>query len=148
MLPALRISSAVLGTSFQQNATLLRSIRGWRSQASSDGSETPFLDIGLDENEAGLSEVDVNGGGTVCSNGGEEVLCLETMDYLLQFLTVTSEEDSSSSRTITHADNVALNQGGDRKGSRQMVGYNGEHRWIGIQQSTCGNQVGGREGKA
>ena len=74
MLPALRISRTVLGSSFQQNATLLRSIRGWRSQASSDGSETPFFDVGLDENEAGLPEVDVNSSGTICSNGGEEIL--------------------------------------------------------------------------
>jgi len=129
VLPALRISRTVLGTSFQQNATLLRSIRGWRSQASSDGSETPFFDVGLDENEAGLPEVDVNSSGTICSNGGEEILCLETVNYLLKFLTVASEEDSASSRTITHADDIALDQGGTIR-SRA--------KWLVITASTGG----------
>jgi hypothetical protein len=118
----LGISRTVLGTGFQQNATLLRSVRGWRSQTSSDGGQTPFLDIGLDEDEAGLSEVDVNSSRAVCANGGEEVLCLETVDYLFELLTIACKEDSTSSRPVTHTNNIALYQWGPiRSGAKWLV---------------------------
>jgi hypothetical protein len=122
VLPALGISRTVLGTSFQQNATLLRSVRGWGSQTSSNGGETPFLDVGLDKDESSLSEVDVDSSRAVCADGGEEVLRLETVDYLFELLTIACEEDSTSPRSVTHADNIALYQWGPvRSGAKWLV---------------------------
>ncbi|KAI6770773.1 hypothetical protein HG531_009628 [Fusarium graminearum] len=93
-------------------ALLIRSVRGRRGQASSDRSETPLLDVGLDEDETSLSEVDVNSSRAVCTDGREEVLCLETVDYLFELLAIAREEDSTGSRTVTHANNIALYQWG------------------------------------
>jgi hypothetical protein len=110
VLRALRISIAVLGTSFQQYATLLRSIRWRRSQASSHRSQTPFLDVCLDENEAGLTKVDVNSSRTICTDRREEVLRLEPVNNLLELFTIASEEDSTGSRTITYPNDITLHQ--------------------------------------
>lgn len=59
--------------SFQEDATLLASVGGRGREGAGRGCETPFLNIGLDENEAELAEVDVDGGGPVSADGWEEV---------------------------------------------------------------------------
>lgn len=46
---------------------------------------------------------------SVCADGWEEVLRLETVCYVVESLAVTGKEDGACSRTITDADNVALN---------------------------------------
>jgi hypothetical protein len=108
MCPALVGSISVLATGFQQDATLLRAIWWWGGQAASDGSQAPFLDVGFDKDETSLTKVDVDDGGAVGSDSREEVLRLETMDYLVEFLTVASKEDGSSSWPIPNSDNIAL----------------------------------------
>lgn len=110
MLLALRICGAAVGARFQQNTTLLRSVRRRRREASGSGSQTPFLDIGLDEDETGLTKVDVDHGRTVGANSGEEVLRLETVDHLLELLAVASKEDGTGSRAVANTDNIALHQ--------------------------------------
>lgn len=105
---ALRIGIAILGPGFQQNTTLLGAIWGRRSQTASDGSQSPFLNIGLNENEAGLAKVDMDDCGTVGADGWEEVLRLEAVDYLVEFLAVAGEEDGTGAGTISDANNVAL----------------------------------------
>lgn len=99
---------SVLPSSFQKNVALLRSIWRWRCQAASHRCETPLLDVGFDEDEAGLAKVDVDGAGTIGSDGREEVLGLETMDDILQFLSVASEEDCARARAIANTYDIAL----------------------------------------
>ena len=100
---------SILCSRFQQNATLLRAVRRRRRQASSDRSKTPLLDVGLDEDEASLAKVDMNNRGTVGADSREEVLCLESMDDLIKFLAVASEEDGSGSWTVTNTNDIACN---------------------------------------
>lgn len=101
---------AVLGCAFKQDTALFRSVWRRRRQATSDGSQPPLLDIGLDKDEAGLAEVDVNYGRTIGANRGEEVLRLESMSDLFQLLTIAGEKDGASSRAISDTDNVALHE--------------------------------------
>lgn len=76
MSPPLRRGKAILGTGFQKDAALLRAIRGRGSQAASDRSQTPFLDICLNKDETRLTKVDVNCRGPVGPDSREEVLRL------------------------------------------------------------------------
>ncbi len=46
--------------------------------------------------------------GTVRSEGGEEILSLEAMSDILEFLAVAGEEDGACEGTVAHPDNVAL----------------------------------------
>lgn len=76
MGPTVRRGEAVLGAGFEENAALLRAVRGRGSQAARDRGQPPFLDICLDEDEARLTKIDVNRRWPVGSNGGKEVLRL------------------------------------------------------------------------
>lgn len=58
---------------FQKNATLLAPVGGWGREGARCGGETPFLDVGFDEYEAELAEVNVNRGGAVGADSREEV---------------------------------------------------------------------------
>lgn len=58
---------------FQEDAALLASVGGRGREGAGRGGETPFLDVGFDEDEAELAEVDVDGGGAVSANCREEV---------------------------------------------------------------------------
>ena len=42
------------------------------------------------------------------AHSGEEVLCLETVRHIIELLAVASEEDCSSARPVTNADDVSL----------------------------------------
>jgi hypothetical protein len=111
MCPALGISiTTILGTSFQQNATLFGAIRWRRSQATSHGSQTPFLDVCLDEDEAGLTKIDVDDSGTVGTDGWEEIWRLKTVDNLVEFLAVASEKDGAGPWAVSNTDDVALDE--------------------------------------
>lgn len=101
---------AVFCAALQQNATLLGAVRWRRRKASSDGRKAPFLDVGFDEDEAGLTKVDVNSGGPVGADGREEVLRLEAMDDFFEPLAVAGEENGARARTIADADNIALDE--------------------------------------
>lgn len=65
---------SILCSAFQQNTALLRAIWRWWCQATSYRSKPPLLDVGLNEDEAGLAEVDMDNGRAVGTNGWEEVL--------------------------------------------------------------------------
>lgn len=108
MCSALGICVTVLRTRFQENATLLGAIRWRGSQATSNRSQTPLLDVGFDKVEAGLSEVDMDDGGTVGTDGREEILGFETMNNFVELLTVASKEDCACSWPVPNPDNIAL----------------------------------------
>lgn len=102
---------SILGSALEQDATLLRTVRRRWRKAASYWRESPLLDVGLDEVEACLAEVDVDSGRTVGADSREEVLRLETVDNLLELLAIAGEEDSARSRSVSDAYNVTLNEG-------------------------------------
>ena len=101
---------------FQKNTPLLAPIRRWRRKTACHGGQTPFLDIGLYEDEATLAEVDVDRTWTIGSDGGEEILRLETMDNVVELFAVACEEDGASSGSVADAHNVALDVFGPIEG--------------------------------
>lgn len=109
--PALRAShEPVLVAGFQQDATLFGAVRRRGCEAARDGRQSPFLDVGLDEDEAGLAEVDVDSSRAVGADGREEVLGLEAVDDFLELLAVAGEEDAACPGSVADTDNVALNE--------------------------------------
>jgi hypothetical protein len=100
----------------EKYAPLLRAVRGRGRQGTRDGRETPLLDVGLDEHEAGLAEVDVHAAGPVGAHGGEEVLVLEAVADVLELLAVAGEEDGARAGPIADAYYVALDIGGPVRG--------------------------------
>ena len=62
----------------------------------------------------------MHGSGAVGSNGGDEVLGFEAMRYIIQLLTVASEEDGARAGTVADANDIALDNlgsvGGGIKG--------------------------------
>lgn len=99
---------AVLCAGLEENTALLGTVRGWRREAAGDGGESPFLDVGLDEDEARLAEIDMNRGWAVGANSREEVLRLETVNDFLELLAVASKEDSSGPGSVPNTYDVAL----------------------------------------
>jgi hypothetical protein len=55
-----------------------------------------------------LSKVDVYGAGSVGADSREEIVGFEAMGNVFKFLAVTSEEDGTSTRTITDANYITL----------------------------------------
>lgn len=99
---------AVLAPGLEQDVALLGAVRRRRREAAGHGGEAPLLDVGLDEDEAGLAKVDVDDAGAVGADGGEEVLRLDTVNDVLQFLTVAGEENGARPRAVADANDVAL----------------------------------------
>ena len=63
-----------LSTGLEQDATLFAAVgRRW-CETSGHGRQTPLLDVGLDKNEAHLTQVHMHGTWAVGANGGEEVV--------------------------------------------------------------------------
>lgn len=108
----LKVSSGPPLSSFQQYATLLAPIWWWRGQRPRGGGETPLFDVGFDEHEAELAKVDVDAGGTVGADGGEEVEGFETVGGVVEFFAVAGEEDGAGAGTVADADDVTLVEGG------------------------------------
>ena len=50
----------------------------------------------------------MHGTRAVCADGGEEVLGLETVGYIIKFLAVASEEDGACAGAVANAYHVAL----------------------------------------
>ena len=103
---------SILSAAFQQDATLLGTVRRWWCQTASDRRKPPLLDICLDEVEPGLAKVDVNSGRAVGTDSREEILCLEPVDYLFQFLAIPGEKDGTSSGSVADADDIPLDEWG------------------------------------
>ena len=92
----------------KQDTTLLTPIWGWWRKTARHRRQPPFLDIRFDENKAGLAKVDVHCTRAVCADGGEEILGLETVGYIVEFLAVASEEEGARAGPVTAAYLVAL----------------------------------------
>ena len=101
--------SYALTTRLKQDAALLAAIRRRRSQAARRGSQAPFLDVGLNEDEAHLAKVNVNSTRAVCADGWKEVLRFEIVGNFVQFLPVPGEEDAARSWPIANANHITLN---------------------------------------
>ena len=76
------------------------------------GSKTPLLYVGLNEDKAHLSKVDMNLARSLGSNGREEVLSLESMCNIVEFLAIASEKDCPSARPISNSNDISLNVSG------------------------------------
>lgn len=100
--------SYAIATRVQKYRSLFAAIRWWRRKAASLWCETPFLDVGLDENEAHLTEIDMYLARSVCSNRGKEVLCFETVCDIIELLAVASEEERSSPWSVADANDISL----------------------------------------
>jgi hypothetical protein len=55
-----------------------------------------------------LTQVDVDRAGTVGSDGREQVVLVEPDESVFEFLAVPSEEDGSSSRSVTYSEGVTF----------------------------------------
>jgi hypothetical protein len=95
-------------SAFQEDASLFAAIRrGW-SQAAGCRCQSPFLDIRFDVNESQLPKVDVHPAGSIGANGWEEILRLEPVSNVFQFLSVARKEYRAGSWSIANSYNVAL----------------------------------------
>lgn len=105
---------------FEEDAALLTTVRRWWRQTAGHRRQTPFLDVGLDEDEAALAEVDVHGAGPLRADGGEKVLRFEAVGHVVELFAVACEEDGAGAGTVADTDDVALDVfrtvGGGREG--------------------------------
>lgn len=53
----------------------------------------------------------MDGAGTVCADGGEEVLRFKAVGDVVEFLAVAGEEEGACAGTVADADDVALDVG-------------------------------------
>lgn len=110
MRPTWRADIAILVSSLEEYAALLRTIWWWWRKGTRDGCETPLLDVGLDEDEAGLSKVDVDNSRSNGADGWEEVWRFQAVDNFLKLLAVAGEEDCACSGPVAYANHVALDE--------------------------------------
>lgn len=108
MPPSHGPSVPILAACLEENAAGLRPIWRWWCEGSRHGSQTPLLDVCLDEHKSSLAKVDVDDGGTVGADGGEEVWRLEPVDNILQPFPVASKEDGPRPGSVTDADDIPL----------------------------------------
>jgi len=108
ILPALSLADTML-SAFEQDTPRLTTIRWRRSQTAGHRSKAPFLDIGLDEDKAHLSKIDVHFAGACSADGGKQVRMLESVRYVFELATVAGEEDCARAGTIADADDIADN---------------------------------------
>lgn len=101
-------SVPVLAACLEENAAGLGPIWRWRCEGSGHGSQTPLLDVCLDEHKSSLAKVDMDDGGTVGADSGEEVGRLEPVYNILQPFPVASEKDCARPGSVTDADDIPL----------------------------------------
>jgi hypothetical protein len=94
----------------EQDAPALAPIRWRRGQCANARRQSPLLDVGLDEDEAGLAEVDVDGRRPARADAREEVEALEADEAVLMLTAVAREEDGSGPRPVADTEDVALAQ--------------------------------------
>ena len=97
-----------VAAAFEQDAALLGAVGGWWCEGAGHRGQAPFFDVRFDEHEAQLAEVDVHLAGPVGTYCGEEVVRLEAVGYVFEFLAVTCEEDGSGAWSVANTDNIAL----------------------------------------
>ena len=99
---------STISAGFEEDATLLASIRWRGSKTSRHWRQTPLLDICFYEYEPALPKIDVNGTRPVCADGGEKVLGFEAVGDIVEFFAVTREEDGAGPWAVANADDIAL----------------------------------------
>lgn len=105
--------------SFQQDTPPFTPI-SWRGrQRAYARRQPPFLYVRLDEDETGLTEVDVYARRTARTDTGKEVEPLETGERVLVLSAVPGKEDDAGTRAVAYAEDVAFCQ-------RRAVGGGGE----------------------
>jgi hypothetical protein len=95
---------------FEQNAAAFTAIRWWGRQSAYTWGQTPLLYVGLDENKAALSKIDMQAAGTVGANGGKEVITVEPNKRILEFPTVACEKNCPASWSIANTNDVSFFQ--------------------------------------
>lgn len=93
---------------FKKDTPLLRAVRRRWCQRTRHRGQAPFLNVGLNKDEASLAKVDVDDAWSVSADCWEEVLILEAMYDIFKLLAVTGEEYGSRARPVPDADDVAL----------------------------------------
>lgn len=110
LINTLRDLGGTLSAGLKQNAAVFTAVgRGW-CQATCHRSQAPFLNVGLDEHEAHLAEIDMDGTGTVGSNSWEQILRPIVVNHVLQFLPIAGEKYCARSRPVANTDDIALEQ--------------------------------------
>ena len=105
----------------EENAATLAAVRRGRGKSTNTRGKTPFLDIRLDENKAGLSKVDMDATGPVCADRREEVPPGEPNEGILCLSAIPGKENGSGTGTVSNAENVALLEQGPKLGRGKRV---------------------------
>lgn len=104
----IRRLSRSFSSCLEQDATLLAAV-WWRGcKTASHRRQTPFLHIRFDENKSHLSEVDVDVTGSICPHGWKEILTFQVVCNFVQLFTISREEDTSGSRSISYTNDISL----------------------------------------
>lgn len=121
-------------TRFEQDTALLTAIGRRGGKAAGRRGQPPLLDIGFNEDKAGLAKVDMYNAGTIGADGWEEVGGLETVDHVLHSLSVPGKKDGSSPGSVSNTHNIALDERGTVRGAV---------KWL-IETAGSGRRVSGR----
>lgn len=100
--------SDAFSSPFQENTTLLTSVRWRRRQRARHGRQSPFLHVCLDEDEPHLPKVHVHLARAISSDRREEVLGFQAVCDVLELLAVASEENRSRSRSVANTNDITL----------------------------------------
>jgi hypothetical protein len=100
--------SYAFATGVEENGTLFAAVGGRGCETAGLGRETPFLDVGFNEDKAHLAKVDVDLAWAICAYCGKEVLSLEAVGDVVEFLAVSGEEKGACSGSVADADDVSL----------------------------------------
>lgn len=96
----------------EEDAAVLGAVGRRRRERAVHRCESPLLDVGFDEDEAELAEVDVHGARAVRAERREQVEGFEPVRYVVEFFAVAGEEDGTAARSVPNAYYVALDVGG------------------------------------
>ena len=93
---------------FEEDAALFGAVGWWWCEGARHRRQAPFFDVRFDEDEAQLPEVDVHLAWSVGAYCREEIVRLEAVSYVFEFLAVACEEDGSGAWPVADTDNIAL----------------------------------------
>jgi hypothetical protein len=92
----------------QKDRALFATIGWWRGQTAGLWCQTPLLHVGFDEDKPHLAKVHMHVAWSVCAYCREEVLGLEAVRNIVEFLAVTGKEERSGSWSIANANDISL----------------------------------------
>lgn len=105
-----RSSSVSSVRALKQDRAMFGAVRWRRRKRAHRRRKPPFLDVGLDEDEACLAKVDVHRARVVGADRWEQVVPVEADERVLELLAVPGEEDRSCAWTVADSQSVALLQ--------------------------------------